>query len=71
MLVSASQMPALGLTVYRGRVWRLCEGVGGDYGLSSPPPIDLWGCEVSLVQMDGSRLPYGATVLVASSGCAD
>lgn len=47
------------------------RGGGGDYGLSSPPPIDLWGCEVSLVQMDGSQLPYGATVLVASLGCAD
>ena len=35
--------------------------MGGDYGLSSPPPIDLWGCEVSLVQMDGSQLPYSAT----------
>lgn len=29
------------------------DGGEGDYGLSRPPAIDLWECEVSLVQMDG------------------
>lgn len=53
-LVSASQIGVVGLTVGK-------EGwvVRGDYGLSRLPPIDLWECEVSLVQMDG-LWPYGA-----------
>ncbi len=56
VLVSASQISVVGLTVHHGRVERYG---GGDYGSSGLPAIDLWECNVSLVQMD-VLWPYGA-----------